>query len=237
MAQLRLGDISVDVVYKDIKNLYLSVYPPTGRIRISAPRRMDLETIRVYAISKLAWIRKQQTKLRQQERESARDFVNRESPYYLGERYLLRVSETDSPSKVMLDHSTIEMRFRPKTDTEKRRKLLDEWYRLRFKEIIPAMIQKWESKLSVSVKEFGVKKMKTKWGSCNQRAGRIWLNLELVKKPRHCIEYVLVHEMVHLLERKHGERFTSYMDQALPLWPSSKQELNKLPLSHRDWTY
>lgn len=232
-----MGDMSVDVVYKDIKNVYLSVYPPTGRIRISAPLRLDLDTVRIFAISKLGWIRKQQTKLHQQERESARDYVNRESHYYLGKRYLLNVWETDSASRIELNHSTIEMHVRPDAGTDRKQEILNDWYRQKLKAIIPPIIRQWEGKLNVSVKEFGVKKMKTKWGSCSQGAGRIWLNLELAKKPMQCIEYVVVHEMVHLLERKHGERFIACMDQLLPMWQSHKQELNRFPLSHRDWKY
>lgn len=237
MPQIALGDISIDVAYKDIKNVYLSVYPPSGRVRISAPLRLDLDTLRIFAISRLGWIRKQQTKLCQQERESAREYINRESHYYLGKRYLLKVSEVDIPPEVILNHSTIEIHTRPATVIDKREEILDEWYRERLKEIIPPIIQQWEQKLNVNVRAFGVKKMKTKWGSCNQRAGRIWLNLELGKKPPQCIEYVVVHEIVHLLERKHGERFTSYMDNVLPMWKSYKEELNRSPLSHQDWSY
>lgn len=237
MPQISLREISVDVTYKDIKNIYLSVYPPIGKVRISAPLRLDLDTIRIFAITKLGWIRKQQTKLSEQERESSREYINRESHYYLGERYLLKVSEIDFPPKVLLNHSTIEMHLRPTSDVEKREEILDEWYRERLKEIIPSIIRQWEKTLNVDVKAFGVKKMKTKWGSCNPKAGRIWLNLELGKKPLQCLEYVVIHEMVHLLERKHGERFTAHMDKFLPMWKSSKDELNRFPLSHQDWNY
>jgi predicted metal-dependent hydrolase len=237
MPQISLGDISVDVTYKDIRNAYLSVYPPSGKVRISAPLRLDLDTIRIFAISRVGWIRKQQARLREQERETSREYINRESHYYLGKRFLLKISEIDSPPKVILNHSTIEMHLRPGTNTEKRKEILDEWYRERLKDIIPSIIQQWEKTLNVSVKAFGVKKMKTKWGSCNQKAGRIWLNLELGKKPLECLEYVVFHEMVHLVERKHGERFTSYMDRFLPMWRSYKEELNRRPLSHQDWSY
>ena len=237
MPQIALGDLKVDVVYKDIKNLHLSVYPPYGRVRISAPLRLDLDTIRIFAISRLGWIRKQQIKLSQQAREPARDFVTRESHYYLGKRYLLKICEIEAARKVILRHSTIEMQIRPGTTTDKREVILDEWYRQRLKEIIPPIIHKWEKTLNVNVKAFGIKKMKTKWGSCNHKAGRIWLNLELAKKSISCIEYVGVHEMVHLLERKHGERFTAHLDKFLPTWKSNKEELNRRPLSHQDWSY
>ena len=237
MPQIALGDLKVDVIYKDIKNLHLSVYPPYGRVRISAPLRLDLDTIRIFAISRLGWIRKQQTKLSQQAREPVRDYVSRENHYYLGKRYLLRISEIEAAPKVILKYSTIEMQIRPNTTTEKREYILDEWYRQRMKEFIPPIIHKWGKTLNVNVKAFGIKKMKTKWGSCNQKAGRIWLNLELAKKPMSCIEYVVIHEMVHLLERRHGEKFTFYMDNFLPMWKSLKEELNRSPLSHQDWSY
>jgi len=237
MPQIALGDLKIDVTYKDIKNVHLSVYPPSGKVRISAPLRLELDTIRIYAISKLSWIRKQQTKLNEQAREPARDYVSRESHYYLGKRYLLKILEIESSPKIILKHSTIEMQIRPGTSTEKREAILDEWYRQRMKEIVPTIIHTWEKTLNVNVKAFGIKKMKTKWGSCNRKAGRIWLNLELAKKPRSCIEYVVIHEMVHLLERKHGEKFTFHMDNFLPMWKSLKEELNRSPLSHQEWDY
>ncbi len=237
MPEIALGEINVDVVYKDIKNIYLSIYPPTGKVRISAPYRLDIDTLRIFAISKLGWIRKQRIKLQQQDRESVRDYVERESHYYLGRRYLLNVWKTDSSPKIELKHSTIEMHARPNMSVNKKQQVLDEWYRQRLKDMIPAVILKWEGKLNVHVSEFGVKKMKTRWGSCNQRAGRIWLNLELAKKPTQCLEYVIVHEMAHLQEKKHGERFAAIMDNALPMWRVHREELNRLPLSHRGWKY
>lgn len=237
MPEIALGEISVAVVYKDIKNIYLSIYPPTGKVRISAPYRLDIDTLRIFAISKLGWIRKQRTKLQQQDRESAREYIGRESHYYLGRRYLLNVWDTDSSPKVELNHSTIEMYARPNMSVDKKQQILDDWYRQRLKEMIPAVILQWEGKLNVNVSEFGVKKMKTRWGSCNQRAGRIWLNLELAKKPTQCLEYVIVHEMAHLREKKHGERFAAIMDNALPMWRVHKEELNRFPLSHRGWKY
>ncbi len=237
MAHIILGDLKIDVIYKDIKNVHLSVYPPSGKVRISAPLRLDLDTIRIYAISKIDWIRKQQAKLNEQAREPARDFINRESHYYLGKRYLLKIVEIDAPPKITLKHSIIEMQIRPDTKTEKREIILDEWYRQRIKEIVPTYINKLVKTMNVSVHDFGIKKMKTKWGSCNCKASRIWLNLELAKKPKSCIEYVVVHEMVHLLESKHGNKFTSYMDEFLPMWRSLKNELNSSPLSHQEWDY
>jgi hypothetical protein len=237
MDQLKLGDITVDVVQKNIKNIYLSVYPPTGRIRISAPNRMDLATIRVFAISKLSWIKKQQTRLKNQVREAQREFINRESHYFNGKRYLLKVTERDAAPKVILKHSTIELYVRPETDAVKRKSILNEWYRRKLKETVPSLIEKWEKKMNVQVNEFGIKRMKTKWGTCNLQAKRIWLNLELAKKPAESLEYIVVHEMVHLLERNHNDRFVSLMNEFMPKWRFYKDELNRLPVRHEDWNY
>ena len=237
MQQIMIGDICVDVVHKDIKNMHLSVYPPTGKVKISAPLRMDLETIRVFAISKLSWIKKQQGKLCGQERETPREYITRESHYYLGRRYLLKVIEHNASPKVVIKHETIEMYIRPNTGLEKRKIILDEWYSQRLKEIIPGIIAQYENKFKVNIAEFAVKKMKTRWGTCSIKAKRIWLNLELAKKPKECIEYIVVHEMVHLLERHHNERFTAVMDKYLPKWRFYKEELNKRPLRHENWSF
>lgn len=237
MEQLQLGNITVDVVQKDIKNIHLSVYPPAGRVRISAPLRMDLDTIRVFAVSKLNWIKKQQTKLRNQEREAHREFLSRESHYFNGKRYLLKVIEKDAGPRVELKHSKIELYVRPQTSRDKMKSILDEWYRKQLKASLPALIEKCERKINVQINEFGVKKMKTKWGACNREAKRIWLNLELAKKPAECLEYIVAHEMVHLLERNHNDRFVSLMDEFMPKWRFYKDELNRLPVRHEDWNY
>ena len=237
MATIELGHINVDVTQKNIKNIHLSVHPPKGRVTISAPKRMDLETIRVYAVSKLGWIKKQQEKIAKQKREPIREFVNRESHYFKGERYLLKVIESNFPAKVELKHSILELHVRPNSPTIKRRQVLDEWYRQQLKVEIPKFISGWEKKLNVQVNEFGVKKMKTRWGSCNIKKKRIWLNLELAKKPIECLEYVVVHEMVHLLEKNHNVLFVSFMDKHFPNWKHSKDLLNRLPVSHVDWEY
>lgn len=237
MDRLQLGNIAIDVVQKDIKNIHLSVYPPTGRVRISAPTRMDLDTIRVFAISKLSWIKKQQTKLRNQAREAPREFLNRESHYFNGKRYLLQIAERDAPPRVELKHRKIELHVRPQSSNEKMKSILDEWYRQQLKGSLPALIQKWEKKMNVRVNEFGIKKMRTKWGTCNRDAKRIWLNLELAKKPGECLEYIVVHEMVHLLERNHNDRFVSHMNKFMPKWRFYKEELNRMPLRHENWGY
>lgn len=237
MEQLRLGSITVDVVQKNIKNIHLSVYPPTGRVRISAPFRINPDTIRVFAISKLAWIKRQQAKLKTQEREAPREFLNRESHYFNGKRYLLKVIEQDAVPRVELKHSIIELYVRPQTGREKKKNLLDEWYRSQLKALLPRLIAEWEKKMNVKVNEFGIKKMKTKWGTCNRKAKRIWLNLELAKKPSECLEYIVVHEMTHLLERNHNDRFISLMNLSLPKWSFYKEELNRSPLRHENWGY
>jgi predicted metal-dependent hydrolase len=237
MEQLKLGDISVDVELKDIKNVHLSVYPPSGRVRIAAPLRMNMDTIRIYAISKLGWIKKQQQKFRTQVRETPREYLNKEGHYFLGKRYLLKVIEHDAPPVVKVKHHTIELHVRPNSNLQKRQVILDEWYRDQLQEIIPEYIAKWETTLLVKVNEFAIKKMKTRWGSCNIEAKRIWLNLELVKKPTQCLEYIIVHELLHLIERKHNERFIALIDNFLPQWRHLKEELNRMPVGHAEWRY
>lgn len=235
MEQIKLGSITVDVVKKNIKNTHLSVYPPTGRVRISAPNRMKLETIRVYVISKLGWIKKHQRKLRSQKREAPREYITRESHYYLGKRYLLQVVEHNSKPTVELKHSTIKLCVRFGADREKKKEVMEGWYREQLKSLIPPLITKWEKKLNVKVRDFGVKKMKTKWGTCNTKARRIWLNLELAKKPPEFLEYIVVHEIMHLIEKKHNDRFKSLMTQHMPKWRFYKDELNRSPLGTVKW--
>ncbi len=235
--QINLGDIQVDVVLKDIKNIHLSVYPPTGRVRISAPERMSLDTIRVFAISKLDWIKQQQQKLQAQEREAPREYLDRESHYVWGKRYLLRVIEADEAPSVELSHRHLLLRVRPGADEAKKQAVVEEWYRAQLKEAAPPLIAKWERLLGVTVQRFFVQRMKTKWGSCNPKAGNIRLNTDLAKKPPECLEYIIVHEMVHLLEPTHNARFVALMDHYLPKWQFYRDELNRLPVSHERWTY
>jgi predicted metal-dependent hydrolase len=237
MTQIHLGDITVEVTQKDIKNVHLSVYPPLGQVKIAAPERMELDTIRIYAISKLSWIRKQQVKILSQKREAPREYITRESHYYLGKRYLLKVIEHEATPVVKLKHNKIELYIRPETSIEKRKEVLEEWYRSQLKELVRQQITKWEAVMGVQSNEFGIKKMKTKWGTCNIEAKRIWLNLELAKKPIQCIEYIIVHELTHLLERNHNSRFVAIMDNYLPNWKDLKVELNRLPVSHTEWGY
>lgn len=235
--KIDIGNIVADVELKDIKNIHLSVYPPLGKVRISAPSRMDLETIRVFAISKLSWIKRQQNKILQQEREALRDYTTKESHYYLGKRYLLQVVINDAKPSVIIKHNTIILQIRPNSNFEYKQIVLQEWYRDQLKIVIRKLIEKWSPIIQVSVKEFGIKRMKTKWGTCNHEEHRIWLNLELAKKPLECIEYIVVHEMVHMLEHNHNANFVAYMDKFIPQWQHIKSELNRMPLGHTEWKY
>lgn len=238
MSHIVISNIKIDVVRKDIKNIHLSVHPPNGRVRISVPIMLNEDAIRLFTISKLSWIKKQQRKFEGQERQTPREFKDRESHYFLGRRYLLNIIESNITPKVNLRNSNfIDLYVRPGSSKEKRGAILNKWYRERLKEIIPDIISRWEKVLNVEVKEFGIKQMKTRWGTCNTKAKRIWINLELAKKPLHCLEYIIVHEMIHLLERNHNERFLAYMNQFIPQWKKYKRELNKFPVSHSDWNY
>ncbi len=237
LAQIQLGDMAVDVVRKDIKNVHLSVHPPTGRVTIAAPTRMTLDTIRVFAISKLAWIRQQQRKLQAQERETPREFLPRESHYVWGRRYLLTVIDGAQPATVTLSHSRIVLRVRPGADRAKRQAILDEWYREQIKKAVPPLVAKWEPLMDVKVARIHVQRMKTKWGSCNAAAGAIRLNTDLAKKPRECLEYLVVHEMAHLREPTHNARFVALMDRFMPKWQSFREALNRLPVRHEHWGY
>ena len=235
---MEIGNISVEVVKKDIKNIHLAVYPPNGRVRLAAPENVNDETIRLFTISKLPWIRKQQRRFASQEREPERKYIQRESHYFLGKRYLLRVVEADKPAKVVLKNKNyIELYVRPGSSKEQRQNLMNEWYRAELKKLVPELLGKWERKTGVQVEDWGVKQMKTKWGTCNIQKKKILVNLELAKKPINCLEYILVHELVHLLERLHNERFLAYMDKFLPRWKYYRDELNKLPVSHVEWEY
>jgi predicted metal-dependent hydrolase len=228
--QLELGDVTMDVVLKDIKNVHLSVHPPTGRVRISAPAHMNLDTLRVFAISKLGWIKQQQKKLREQERETPREYLDRESHYVWGKRYLMKVIECNEAPSVELTQRRMILRIRPGADQKKKQAVVEEWYRRQLKKAVLPLIAKWGPVMGVRVERFFVQRMKTKWGSCNHKARRIRLNSELAKKPPECLEYVIVHEMVHLLEPTHNQEFVTFMDRFMPLWSNLKDALNRLPV-------
>ena len=235
--RIALGDIAVEVVKKDIKNVHLSVYPPAGRVKISAPLRMKLETIRVYAISKLGWIKQQQKKLRGQERETPREYLDRESHYVWGKRYLLQIIERDATPTLELKHRKIVLRVRPGIREDKKQAIVDEWYRAELRKAVVVLIGKWEPLMGVKVGRIFVQRMKTKWGSCNAPSKSIRLNTELAKKPPECLEYIIVHEMVHLIVRRHDDVFSSLMDRYLPNWKLTRQRLNAEPLAHTHWAY
>ncbi|WP_206201949.1 SprT family zinc-dependent metalloprotease [Terasakiella sp. SH-1] len=233
-----VSGIPVAVVRKDIKNLHLSVYPPDGRVRIAVPTYIDDEAIRMAVISKLAWIRNQQKSFRDQPRQTPRECITGESHYFFGQRYLLNVEVTDAKPYLQLrGKKKIDLFINEGMGTEKREALFIAWHRSELKKVIPDLISKWEKKIGVTVNDWGVKRMRTKWGSCNIAAGRIWLNLELAKKPIQCVEYIIVHEMVHLLERHHNHRFIELMDQFMPTWRTNRDLLNSMPLAHEDWKY
>jgi hypothetical protein len=233
-----VSGITVNVVRKDIKNLHLGVYPPDGRVRVAAPLLVDDEAVRLKVVSKLSWIKRQQSRFKAQERQSAREYIFRESHYYFGRRYLLNIIEHEGfPRVVVRNKINIDLYVPKGTDTQKREQILLAWYRRELKALIPSLIEKWEAIVGVKVSEWGVKKMKTKWGSCNRDAQRIWLNLELAKKNVQCLEYIIVHEMVHILEKHHDDHFKELMDRYLPQWEFYRDELNRAPLGHYTWAY
>lgn len=237
ISQVHLGEIDVDVVFKDIKNIHLSVYPPEGKVRISAPNRMSLDTIRVFAITKLAWIKQQQQKLREQLRETPREFLERESHYVWGNRYLLTIAENEAKPTVELAHNTMLLQVRPGTSQARKQAIIEDWYRERLKEAVQPLIAKWQPIIGVQVERIFVQRMKTKWGSCNAATKAIRLNTDLAKKPPECLEYIVVHEMTHLLEPTHNSRFLSLMDQLMPEWRHYRNVLNQLPVRHEAWSY
>ena len=233
---IEFGNIVVDVTRKDVKHVHLSVHPPTGRVTLVAPTVTRPEVARAYAISRLGWIRQQQAKLTAQAREAPRQFIARESHYLWGRRYLLAVVERDTRPVVTLDHRRITLHVRPGSDQAKRQILMDEWHRSLLHGAVPALIEKWEPRLKVKVAAYFLQRMKTRWGGCNHKAGNIRLNTELVKKPKDLLEYVIVHEMAHLLEPNHSERFVAIMDAHYPAWRVARAELNALPLGAEAWS-
>lgn len=232
---IQLGELSIRVTKKAIKNVHLSVHPPDGRVTLVAPSTTRLDVARAYAISRLGWIRQQQDKLRNQIRETPRRFIERESHYLWGKRRLLSVSYCDAKPSVSLDHKRITLTVRPGSDSRKRAEAVHEWHKSLLHEVVPSIIKKWQPKLKVHVASYFLQRMKTKWGSCNHREGHIRLNTELVKKPKDLLEYVIVHEMVHLLEPTHSERFIAILRKHFPTWREARSELNELPLSAEIW--
>jgi predicted metal-dependent hydrolase len=232
---IQLGEVSIAVTRKAVKNVHLSVHPPLGNVTLVAPTATRLDVARAYAISKLAWIRDQQTKLLAQARETPRQFVERETHMLWGRRYLLSVVELDAKPAVTRDHRRITLSVRPGSTLAKREAVMDEWHRAVLHQAVPALIEKWEAKLGVKVSGYFLQRMKTKWGGCNHRARNIRLNTELAKKPKDLLEYVVVHEIVHLIEPTHSARFTALLEQHYPTWREARVELNDLQLAAQVW--
>ncbi|MEJ1353596.1 MAG: SprT family zinc-dependent metalloprotease [Candidatus Sedimenticola sp. (ex Thyasira tokunagai)] len=235
---LTVNGIAVQVVRKEIKNLHLGVYPPDGRVRVAAPKHITDDNVRLAVVSKLSWIRKQQQVFKDQLRQSERRYVSGECHYFFGRRCRLELIELEAKPEIKLLRSgKLKMCVRPGAALATKEKLLNAWYREELKKLIPELLDKWQPVVGRQIKDWGIKKMKTKWGSCNVEQRRIWLNLELAKKPPECLEYILVHELVHLIERNHNQRFIEWMDQFLPDWRISKKILNTSPLANEDWIY
>lgn len=235
---ITVSGMAVEVVRKDIKNLHLGVYPPLGRVRVAAPLLVSDEAVRLAVIDKLGWIKRQQALFASQPRQSEREMVNGESHYFLGRRYRLRVHEQAVPARVAVRGArSLDLFVRPGATAGQREAVLQHWHREQLKALVPALLAHWQPLLAVEVAHWGIRKMKTKWGSCNVAARRIWLNLELAKKPESCLEYIVVHELVHLLERQHNERFTALMDRYLPDWRQRRETLKSSALGHEVWTY
>jgi len=232
---IRLGDIVITVTRKDIKHVHLSVHPPGGRVTLAAPERTRPEVARAYAVSKLGWIRDQRAKLQGQARETPRRFVERESHYLWGRRYLLSVREEEAKPSVRLSHRRITLKVRPGSSRAKREAIIHEWHKSLLHEAVPGLIRKWERTLGVEVAGYFLQRMKTKWGGCNHRTGSIRLNTELVKKPKDLLEYVIVHEMAHLAEPTHSDRFVAILQKRYPTWREARAELNELPLAAESW--
>jgi predicted metal-dependent hydrolase len=228
--EIRLGEVVIQLTRKAVKHAHLTVHPPAGRVTLVAPPRMRFEVARAYAISKLAWIRKQQSALKEQAREAPRRFVTRESHQLWGRRHLLSVVEREEKPSVVLDYRRIKLTVRPGSDLAKRAQVMHEWHKALLHAEIPPLIEQWERRLGVRVSAYFLQRMKTKWGSCNPKSRSIRLNTELVKKPKDLVEYVVVHEMLHLLVPSHDERFVALLDRHYPAWREARDELNALPL-------
>jgi len=235
---ITVSDIPVEIVRKNIKNLHLGVYPPEGAVRISVPSHVTDDNARLAVISRLPWIKRQQEEFRKQPRQSERHYVNGESHYFKGKRYILEVIERRGVHEIRLgSNAKLKMFINPGTSVTNKQAVMDKWYREHMRQDIAQLLEKWLPIIDKPVNDWGIKRMKTKWGSCNTSASRIWLNLELAKKSPECLEYILVHELVHLHERNHNENFMRLMDKFLPHWRKSRDVLKSEPLAYEDWGY
>ena len=235
---LSISGFVVQIVRKAIKNLHLGVYPPHGRVQVAAPLAVTDDAVRLAVVGKLRWIKRQRARFKAQSRQSAREMVSGESHYFLGTRYRLRVITGPGVGSVTLrSPGVLELRVRPGANAEQRDRVLKQWYRQQLRELIPPLLEKWQPRMQVTPAFWGIKKMKTRWGTCNHKAGRVWLNLELIKRPAQCLEYIVVHELAHLIEPNHGSRFKAVMDKHLPQWRQHRKALNSTPLAHESWGY
>jgi len=233
---LQVRNLNIETIKKDIKNIHLGVYPPNGRIRVAAPLKTKDEAIELLVISKIPWIKKQQSKFIKQKRQTKREYVSGESHYFFGKRYLLNVLKTKDKPRIEIKRTKyMDLYIKENTKYKKKEKIIENFYRAEIKKLIPDLLEKWEKILGINVNEVRIKKMKTKWGSCNPKDKRIWLNLELAKKPFHCIEYVMVHEMIHFAEKNHSDKFRHLIKLHLPQWEQHKKELNSSILSYSTW--
>lgn len=235
---ITVNGLQVQVVRKRIKNLHLAVYPPDGRIRVAAPEHIGDESIRLAVVQRLPWVKKQRTQLLEQPRQSAREYVTGESHYLKGKRYRMRVVNRPASAKVAVTgNATITLHVAPESTPSERERILMTWYRSELKLLAAPLVEKWQSKLGITISDWRIKRMKTRWGSCNPDAQRIWLNLELIKKPTRCLEYIIVHEMIHIWEPNHGPAFVAHMNRILPDWQNRRDELNRFPAAHESWSY
>jgi predicted metal-dependent hydrolase len=232
---LKIAGIDVDLVYKDIKNLHIGVYPPMGRVRVAAPLRFDEDQVRLALVQRLPWIKRQRTQLCDASRQSAREMVTGESHYVWGRRYRLKAVRRPGRAHVEIDGERLILYLPEGSSIDQRRDLLDRWYRDQLRGALPDVLAKWKPVIGVDVPKWTVRRMRTKWGSCNRETGHIWFNLELAKKHPDCLEYIAVHEMTHLHERGHGKRFVQLMDGFMPDWRSRRDRLNSAPLAAEDW--
>ena len=232
---ITIGEMAIEVLRKEIKHVHLSVHPPDGRVTLSAPAGTRPEAMRAFAVTKLGWIREQQRRLAEQARETDRQFIERESHYLWGRRYLMTVEYRAAKPSVRLDHRRITLIVRPGSDAVKRAAVIHDWHKRLLHQAVPVLIDKWAGRLQVTVRGYFLQRMKTRWGSCNPRAGHIRLNTELVRKPRDLLEYVLVHELLHLIEPAHNDRFVRLLDEHYPAWQTARAELNELPPAAEKW--
>lgn len=233
---MRISDLEVHTVRKDIKNIHLAVYPPNGKVRVAAPFGTSDDAIRALVASKLNWIKKQKARFEIQERQTKREYVSGETHYLMGNKYLLHVIASEGQARVEVRAKKyIDLYIKPGASVARKEKVMEDFYRTELKKQVPLVVDKWQKITGLKVNEFRIKKMKTKWGTCNQKSRRIWINLELAKKPPHCLDYIVLHEMTHLVEKKHTKKFRELLDSAMPQWLQIKEELNRVMLGYTNW--